>query len=424
MSQEQPLRDVDLDAFAAKDALNGVGIVKDPYPRLAELRAQCPVHQGSVSAKFDLPGADRIIAAEDEQASVYTYEGVDAVLRDAATFSSRWYHSSLGEIIGRTILEMDPPEHRRFRSLISPAFTRREMLRWERLFVRPIVNGYVDRFAAAGRADLAADFAFHYPIHVIAVAAGLPVEDLDAFYTHTALLTNIAVSQEERLAASRDLGAMVQQLIDARRKEPSDDLIGVLVRARLSDDEWDGASERHLTDDEIVAFLRLLVPAGAQTTYRAITTVLYGLLSHPDQLAAVRADPALIPQAVEEGLRWEVPLLAVGRTAVRDTEVEGCPVRAGQHVNTPVAAANRDPSRWDRPDAFDIFRTPVPHVSFGVGPHVCLGIHAARMEMRVALELLLERLPNLRLDPDAECDGITGLGLRTAVRLPVLFDPA
>ncbi|MDI2128040.1 cytochrome P450 [Yinghuangia seranimata] len=410
------------DAFAAKNALNGVGVVKDPYPRLAELRSQCPVHQGSVSARFDLPGADRIIAAEDEQASVYTYQGVDAVLRDAASFSSSWYRMSIGDVIGRTILEMDPPEHRRFRSLISPAFTRREMDRWEHGFVRGIVDAYLDRFRADGRADLAADFAFHYPIHVIAVAAGLPVVDLPEFYRHTALLTNVAVSQDERLAASRDLGAMVQELIDARRAEPADDLIGVLVRARLNDEDWDGASDRQLTDDEIVAFLRLLVPAGAQTTYRAITTVLYGLLSHPDQLAAVRADRSLIPQAIEEGLRWEVPLLAVGRTAVRDTVVEGCPVRAGQHVNAPVAAANHDPSRWERPDEFDIFRTPVPHVSFGVGPHVCLGIHAARMEMRVALDLLLDRLPGLRLDPDTPCDGVTGLGLRTAVRLPVVFD--
>lgn len=414
----------EFDAFAAKDALNGVGIVKDPYPRLAELRSECPVHQGSVSARFGLPGADRIIATEDAQASVYTYRGVDAALRDTDAFSSAWYQLSIGDVIGRTILQMDPPEHRRFRSLISPAFTRREMDRWERGFVRGIVDSYIDRFAADGRADLGADFAFHYPIHVIAVAAGLPVSDLPEFYRHTALLTNIAVSEPERLAASRDLGAMVQQLIDARRKEPADDLIGVLVRARLDDDEWDGTGERVLTDEEIIAFLRLLVPAGAQTTYRAITTVLYGLLSHPEQLAAVRADPALIPQAIEEGLRWEVPLLAVGRTAVRDTVVEGCPIRAGQHLNTPVAAANHDPSRWERPDEFDIFRPAVPHVAFGVGPHVCLGIHAARMEMRVALERLLARLPGLRLDPDVPCDGVTGLGLRTAVHLPVVFDPA
>ncbi|WTW97216.1 cytochrome P450 [Streptomycetaceae bacterium NBC_01309] len=410
------------DAFAAKDALNGVGIVKDPYPRLAELRAQCPVHQGSVSARFDMTGADRIIAAEEDQASVYTFRGVDAVLRDPQTFSSNWYHVTLGEVIGRTILEMDPPEHRRFRSLISPAFTRREMARWEESFVRGIVNSYIDRFVADGRADLGADFAFHYPVHVIAVASGMPVADLPEFYRHTALLTNVAASRQERLAASHDLGAMVRQSIDARRKEPSDDLIGVLVRARLTDEEWDGSGKRQLTDEEIVAFLRLLVPAGAQTTYRAITTVLYGLLSHPDQLDAVRADHGLIPQTVEEGLRWEVPLLAVGRTALRDTEVEGCPVRAGQIVNTPFAAANHDPARWERPDDFDIFRTAVPHVAFGVGPHVCLGIHAARMEMRVALELLLERLPGLRLDPDTPCEGVTGLGLRTAVHLPVVFD--
>lgn len=424
MSRHAEERDAEeRDAFAAKDGLNGIGVMGDPYPRLAELRARCPVHAGSVSARFDLPGADRLLFPEEEQATVYSFAGADQVLRDpGTTFSSSWYHPSLGEVIGRTILEMDPPDHRRFRSLLQQAFTRREMARWERDFVRDIVNGYIDRFASAGRADLAADFAFHYPINVIAVAAGLPVDDLPVFYRHTALLTNVAVSREERLAASRDLGELVRRQIEARRAEPADDLIGLLVRAHLADEDWDGRSERELTDDEIVAFLRLLVPAGAQTTYRAITNLLYGLLSHPDQLEAVRADRSLLPRAVEEGLRWEVPLLAVGRTAIRDTVVDGCPIKAGTHVNVPVGAGNRDPARWERPDEFDIFRPPVGHLGFGAGPHVCLGIHFARMEMRLALDLLLDRLPNLRLDPDDPCEGITGLGLRTAVRLPVVFD--
>jgi cytochrome P450 len=415
------------DAFAAKDRLGGVGVFTDPYPRLAELRDRSPVHGGSVSAKFDAPGADRLLAAEDRQCAVYSFAGVDQVLRDpGTTFSSKWYGPSLGDVIGRTILEMDAPDHRRFRSLISKAFTKREARTWEDGFVRRIVDEHIDRFVDRQQADLAADFAFLYPINVVATAAGLPVDDIAAFYQHTAILTNIAVSRDDRLRASRDLGAMVRTLIDERRAPDADpdraDLVAVLVRARLDEQDWDGVTARHLTDDEIVAFMRLLVPAGAQTTYRALTTILYGLLSHPDQLDAVRADPALLPRAIEEGLRWEVPLLAVGRTAVRDAEVDGCPIAAGLHVNVPIGAANRDPARWERPDEFDIFRPQLGHLSFGAGPHVCLGIHSARMELRVALERLLERLPGLRLDPDTPCAGITGLGMRTAVRLPVVWD--
>jgi len=417
------------DAFARKDELNGVGVLSDPYPRLAELRSQCPVHAGSVSARFDMPGADRLLGPEDGQVSVYSFAGVDKVLRDpGTTFSSGWYHASLGAIIGRTILQMDAPEHRRFRSLIAPAFTRREITRWERDFVTRIVDGYIDRFADRGKADLAAEFAFYYPIEVVAVSAGLPIEDIPEFYRHTAILTNIAVSQDERLRASEELGELVRAMIAERRADPPDaqrdDLIAVLVRAHLNDEDWDGSSDRALTDDEIVAFLRLLVPAGAQTTYRALTTLLYGLLSHPDQLEALRADPELIGRAVEEGLRWEVPLLAVGRDARVDTTVDGCPVAAGRQVNVAIGAANRDPQRWERPDEFDIARTPVGHLGFGAGPHVCLGIHAARMELRVAVERLLARLPGLRLDPDDPTEGITGLGLRTAMRLPVRFDVA
>jgi cytochrome P450 len=148
---------------------------------------------------------------------------------------------------------------------------------------------------------------------------------------------------------------------------------------------------------------------------------LYGLLTHPDQLAAVVADPTLVPQAVEEGLRWEVPLTASGRSAAVDTAIGGVAIAAGCPVNLSIGAANRDASRWDRPDEFDIFRASQAHLGFGTGPHVCLGIHFARMELRVALEQLVGRLANLRLDPDAIDVHITGLGQRSPETLPVRF---
>ena len=408
------------DPFAAKDKLFDVGVMRDPHPRLHELMEAGPVHTGSMSGQFDMIGPDNLIYPEEGQVSVVGFWPVDEGFRDPERFSNSWYQPALGNVIGRTILEMDPPEHYRFRLLLQGAFSKKEMQRWEREFVRDIVRSYLMPLVPLGRADLATEFAFHYPITVTAVAAGLPVEDVPAFYRQAALLTNVTVPEDTRMNAARELGEMVQVLIDERRAEPKGDLIGLLVQAELKQTVDDG--KKKLTDDEIVAFLRLLVPAGAQTTYRSLTNILFGLLTHPDQFEAVLADRSLIPRAIEEGLRWEAPLLAFARTCTRDTTIADQPIAAGTHINLCVHAANHDPSRWDHPDEFDIFRPELGHMSFGQGNHICLGIHFARMELRVALEEILNELPNLRLDPEAVDVHVTGLGTRTTIHLPCVWD--
>jgi cytochrome P450 len=304
--------------------------------------------------------------------------------------------------------------------LIQPAFTRKEMDRWEQEFVVDIFNSYLTPLIPLGRADLATDFAFLYPIHVTAIAAGLPVDDFDVFYRDTALLTNVAISEEQRLAAGERLGSLVLGLIAERRAEPRRDLISALIRAEFK--EAPDAAHQKLTDEEIVAFLRLLVPAGAQTTYRALSNLLFGLLSHEEQLDAVRADRSLIPQAVEESLRWEVPLTMVFRSATGDAEIAGCPVGTNDVVNVSVGVANHDPTRWDNPHEFDIFRPAQLHHGFGSGPHTCLGIHMARMELRVAVNTVLDRLPNLRLDPDEAIPAPHGVIQRGTYQLPVVWD--
>ena len=407
------------DVFEAKNRLGGIGLVRNPHPRLHELRDAAPVHPGSVSSHFGVIGPDNYLIDDAEQISVFRWRDVDAGFRDAITLSNGYVAPALHDVVGRTILEMDPPEHQRYRLLLQGAFTRGEMDKWEREFVRDIVNEQLDPLAPLGRGDLAADFAFHYPIRVIARAVGLPVHDVPKFYEQSAKLTNVAVDENERLAASAELAAIAQTVIDARRVAPQRDLISVLVGAHLP---MPDGSRIQLSDQEIIDFIRLLVPAGAQTTYRTLTNLLFALLSHPDQYAQLVRDHSMIPRAVEEGLRWEPPLLSFGRTAVRDTEIAGCPVAAGTTVNLCVHSANRDPSRWDEPDRFDINRPVKGHASFGQGNHICLGIHLARMELRVALEVMIDRLPNLRLDPDASDVHIAGLFTRTAVHLPCLWD--
>ena len=404
--------------LAKKDEFFGHNVVRDPYPKLADLAAQCPVHNGTYSSFFDMAGAEDLLFPDADQISVLSFNGAEAGFKDQEHFSSCWYEASLGKMIGRTIIEMDPPEHGRHRQLIQGALTKKEMERWEDDFVRDIVDTSIDNFVATGRAELVADFALRYPLRVIAAACGLPESDVDLFYGWAALLTNVSVSAEERLAAAAEFGDYLQSVIDIRRVTPGGDLVTHLVQAEFRDQ----SGHQALDDDEIVAFLRLLLPAAAQTTYRTLCNLLFGLLTHPDQLAALTADHGLIPQAIEEGLRWEPPLISFGRTAVADTEIAGVSIAAGTPVNFIVGAANHDPSRWDNADEFDIFRPPQAHLAFGSGAHVCLGIHFARMELRVAMDQLLTRLPGLRLAPDAGDIKITGLGQRSPGSLPVVFD--
>jgi cytochrome P450 len=185
----------------------------------------------------------------------------------------------------------------------------------------------------------------------------------------------------------------------------------------LAQAELDG---HRLTDEEIFAFLRLLLPAGAETTYRSSSNLLFGLLTNPDQLDALVTDRSVLPRAIEEGIRWEPPLTAIVRMTTTATDIDGVPVPEGAVVNVCMGAANRDPSRWEKPERFDIFRPVHQHVSFALGPHTCLGMHLARMETTVAMETVLDRLPNLRLDPSADDVHIRGRAFRSPQSLPVL----
>jgi cytochrome P450 len=187
----------------------------------------------------------------------------------------------------------------------------------------------------------------------------------------------------------------------------------------LAEVEVDGA---RLSDEEIIGFLRNLLPAGAETTSRSSATLALALLTHPEQLEAVRSDRSLVPQAIEEGIRWETPLLNFVRQAVVDVEVDGTTSPAGAVVMVNLGSANHDESRWTEPQRFDVFRERKPHIGFGHGAHQCLGMHLARLETTVMLDLLLDDLPGLRLDPDAPAPTIEGQIFRSPPRLDVVWD--
>ena len=242
----------------------------------------------------------------------------------------------------------------------------------------------------------------------------MPREDYKKFQRWSIAILSFLAKQDEAIAASREVEEYMAGILADRRRTPREDLISGLAHAEL-----DG---ERLADDEIFSFLRLLLPAGVETTFRSTGNLLYLLLAQPGQLQSVRSDRSLIPQAIEEALRLETPLLNITRLATRDTEIDGVAVPAGSTIMLMLAAANREETRYEEPDRFDIARAdPKPHISFGHGPHVCLGMHLARVEMRVALNLLFDRLPELRLDPEADDPHIRGQVFRSPTSLPVLF---
>jgi cytochrome P450 len=342
-----------------------------------------------------------------------SYDAVSRVFRDPRTFSSAGYAEVIGKVFGHSILEMDPPEHTRYRALVQQAFSRRALETWRDKLVVPYANDLVDAIAPRGRADLTRELAFPFPLAIIAGMLGVPEPDRLHYMRLSIEILSADGGGAAALQAAKALGDYFAPRIEAARGRDGDDLITLLANAEL-----DAA---RLGADEILPFIRLLSPAAFETTARAFSNLMCGLLNNPEQLEAVKRDRRLIPQAVEEGLRWEPPLVAFSRWATRDTELCGVAIKKGCPVATIVGAANRDPTRWEKPDEFDIHRPAKPHIAFAMGVHTCLGMHLATLELETALGVLLERLPNLRRDPDAPAPMITGGSFRTALKLPVVF---
>ena len=400
-----------IDEFNKRQA--GLQQVPDPHARLAQLRSECPVQRIRLRDVLG-EGVPTGPGMPDVIYSVLSHETVAQVLLDGETFSSAGYARSMGLVMGHTILEMDEPEHGRYRSLLQKAFSKRALDRWEHELVHPVVHGHVDRFASRGTAELVRELTLPFPVSVIAGMIGLDDSDHYDFHRMAVELISIASDPMRGMRASQGLRDLFARVLAERRAAPRDDLMTVLAQAEL-----DGT---RLDDDAIYAFLRLLAPAGAETTYRSSSNLIVGLLQNPDQLDALRRDRSLMPQAIEEGLRWEPPLVGIMRTTTRDIEMAGVAIPAGSTISVNLAAANRDPARYANPDVFDISRPPKPHMAFAFGAHRCLGMHLARMETTVALNALLDRLPNLRFDPDAGAVKVTGATFRSPLAIPIRFD--
>ena len=385
--------------------------LRDPYPMFARRRLEGGMFRGSVMDWSTTPDS---LKPEKLYAAV-SFDAVNRVFRDGKVFNSRIYDSTIGLFIGPTILAMEGKPHWEHRNLVSAAFKSRSLARWEPEIVRPVVNELIDEFIESGEADLVRDFTFEFPTRVISKLLGLPAEDLPWFRKRAVELISYTIKYKRAFEASAALKDYFLEQIEKRRSAPTEDIIGDLVSAEIDGEK--------LSDEAIFSFLRLLLPAGLETTYRSSGNLLYLLLTHRDQFDAVVADHELIGPAIEEGLRYETPLTTVQRYATEDAEVAGVAIPAGSVIDVCIGSANRDGHRWERSEEFDIFRKRLPHISFAAGEHTCMGLHLARMETRVAVECLLDRLSDIQLITDAD-PHIHGQPFRSPTAIPVTFTPS
>lgn len=383
------------------------GDPRNPYEEWARRRASNPVE-----VDLDRFGADMPLVF------LYRQADVAAALQDHQTFSSTVMQNMMGPSMGDTVLVgMDEPGHGRYRNLIAPALQPRLIQKWKNDLIHKVVDSLLDRIRARGAADLVHDFNFNFPAQVVSRIVGLPPENYYQFQLWAIDIVSVAANPDEAIKASREFRHYVREFIDDRRANPQDDMISALVHAQIDGEK--------LTEEEIHSFLLLLVPAGIETTYRSLGSLLFNLLTRPDQLDAVRQDRALLPRAIEENLRFDTPIQMTPRITVRETVLGGTTIPADAMVIPLPGAANRDPAFVEDGERFDIHRPSVRHVTFGNGVHTCIGLHLAKMEMGIAVNKLLDGLPNLRFDWDKAktIDAhIRGKAFRSPTAVPVLWD--
>jgi cytochrome P450 len=382
----------------------------DPYPTYHRLRVEDPVHYSPLGFWV-----------------LTRYEDVSAVLRDprfikeplAALVAAR-FGAEVPRGVGLSMLDRDPPDHTRLRSLVSTAFTPR-VVEGLRPRIQQIVDGLITRAQAAGSMDVIEEFAYPIPVNVICEMLGVPVEDHERFKGWSLDiargLDSIWLPQDSEVprrsaAARHAISDYFRGLIAERRASPRGDLLSALITAEEAGDK--------LNEEELLATCILLLIAGHETTVNLIGNGVLALLRHPGELRRLRETPGLITSAVEELLRYDGPVQRTARVASADATIGGRTIRKGEMVMPFIGAADRDPAQFPDPDRLDLTRSDNRHIAFGWGIHFCLGAPLARVEGQIALDMLVRRLPRLELvtgSPEYR-QSLTLRGLKT---LPVKF---
>ena len=376
---------------------------RDPHEELAWLRAHAPVY-------WDARGQTWGIAR---------YEDVLAVSRDPQTFSNAGGIRPDNPPL-RHMIDLDDPEHKRRRNLVNRGFTRLRVAEREPR-IRAICVDLIERNRRRGAFDFVMDLAAWLPLITIGDMLGVEADAYDDLLRWSDDLIRgtgaVSVETMERAAASYEAYNVYQRRViaDRRTRPPQGDLVSILVHAEI-----DG---ERLTDEQILEESLLILIGGDETTRHVITGGMYQLFRHPAQLAALAAEPALIPNAVEEMLRWVTPIKNMARTATRDVALRGQRIEAGQKLVLLYPSANRDEDVFPEPMRFDIRRTPNEHLAFGYGAHFCLGASLARLELRVFFEELLARLPDLRLATEAPLERRISNFISGLEAMPVTVGP-
>ena len=383
--------------------------IADPYPTYHRLRSEDPVHHSPLGFWV-----------------LTRYEDVVASLRDPRFAKEPMIVAVAARLgvdpqsIGISMLDRDPPDHTRLRSLASKAFTPRVVERL-RPRVQEIVDGLLDQLESAHKMDLIEEFAYPIPVNVICEMLGVPVEDHEQFKGWSLDLArgldSIMVGRDSEISkrsgkAREGLTAYIRGLIAERRTSPRGDLLSALIAAEEAGDK--------LSEPELVAMCILLLVAGHETTVNLIGNGMLALLRHPEQLRLLRERPDLIGTAVEELLRFDGPVQRTARTPSEDVTIGGCTIPKDEIVLPFIGAADRDPAQFPEPDRLDITRTENRHVAFGLGIHFCLGAPLARIEGQIAINTLLKRMPKLALAVERP-EHRQSLTLRGLTALPVSF---
>jgi cytochrome P450 len=310
-------------------------------------------------------------------------------------------------------LQADPSVHRDFRKILDPFFRPRAVTRYED-GIRQVTNELIDAFIERGRCEFVEDFARPLPGRFIFRSfLGLPESEVpEAFRLTLAIMHSLGT--DEAATVHRDFMALIKRMLEARRAEPArGDVVDALFEGTVAG--------RPITEDERLRVVLMLIAAGLDTTAHSVSTIIMTLARRPELRARLEAEPELLPRAIEELLRWEPPAGALVRTATQDVVKDGQQIAAGDPILLMVASANRDPEEYVNPDEVDFDRENVRHLSFGYAAHYCLGVHLARLELKVALTELLRRLKDIRIEPDnVEYESGTSRG---PVELHLKFTP-
>jgi len=388
------------------------------------------IQSPNASVVVDLASADdpRAISEMLRQQRVHSIDNmfyllshradVEAALRKPAVFTSSPEAVQLGNVRPLIPLSVDPPKHVKYRRILDPLFAPKHMALLDGE-VAELVNQIMDGFTGTGTCDFHEEFAVPLPCTVFLRLMGLPLEDLDQFLEmKDGIIRPPGLTQEEqaptRQRTAETIYAYFEKTIAKRRKAPTDDLLG-----RIMGSSVDGVA---LTDEEILDICFLFIIAGLDTVTDSLDCIFGHLSQNPEHRHQVAGDEKVISPAIEELLRWESPVPAVPRVLGEDIEIDGCPMRAGEHVMLLLGAANTDAVACPGVDQVDLMRNPNPHLAFGGGVHRCLGSHLARVELRVAMREWHKRIPEYELVPGTVLEYTEGL--RSLHHLPLQFPPA